>query len=199
MKFEEAFFDELEKIALTLPQTPVRRVGDAGLRAATMRQPAIKWLHGYGRSALKGTPGGPKNVSRSMHDKIKSINPAGTVAPDMRTGKNTIYLHKKLNMKDNAGLSGLTRRGTLAHESYHANKPILGKSETLAHLAGGFHNNRNSSVGSKVKDMAKQYGHLWRTRPARAGLEHAAVAAGAYGAYRLGKKVFGKKKDKKDE
>lgn len=196
MKFEEAFYDELEKIALTLPKIPVRRVGKAGMTAAFLRQPAMRWFHDRSRKSV--SPSDRRGMSRALHDGAKEGSTLGTIGPAVGTRKNTIYLNKSFNKTD-PGLSGITRRGVLAHEAFHASKPVLGHSETLAHLAGGFHNHRNSSIGGKVKDMAKQYGHLWRAQPHRAIAEHAIAAAGAYGAYRLGKKLFGKKKDKKDE
>lgn len=80
-------------------------------------------------------------------------------------------------------------RTVVAHEKFHT-LPIVGQSETLAHIAGGLAPKKN-----KLSNAVKQYRHVWETRPGRVGLEHALAGGATYGTYR-GAKHFTKKENK---
>lgn len=75
------------------------------------------------------------------------------------------------------------------HEGFHL-KPIIGKSEILAHIYGGLKGKKGKL---DYKGALKQYGHLWRSswgpgiakaRLARPIIEHAAIGGLGYGGYK---------------
>lgn len=89
---------------------------------------------------------------------------------------------------------GVNRRGILAHEAFHANRPVLGRSEILAHAYGGAKDKKVrgiKDVGRASKRAAGQVAHLLKSRPGRFGFElgvlGAAATAGKMGYDRLTK------------
>lgn len=67
------------------------------------------------------------------------------------------------------------RREMLSHEAFHANMPILGKSEILAHIYGGAKSEK--AIKESLKGGAKGLKHLIKTAPEMAALEVGLVAA----------------------
>lgn len=102
------------------------------------------------------------------------------------------------------------QRNVLRHEAFH-NIPVIGKSEILAHIAGGTAVGGNifnrvkaieggvgaktkylaKGLGAKGKSMGRSYLNLWMARPDRALLEHAILGAGIYGGVKAGKAIKG--------
>lgn len=53
-------------------------------------------------------------------------------------------------------------RNTIAHEAFHANNPILGQSELLAHIYGGYKAPiPGSSIPTRLKSAGEEFNH-WR-------------------------------------
>ncbi len=67
------------------------------------------------------------------------------------------------------------RREILSHEAFHANMPIVGKSEILAHIYGGAKSGK--TIKESIKGGAKGLKHLIKTAPEMAALEVGLVAA----------------------
>lgn len=94
--------------------------------------------------------------------------------------------------KDGRKYVNISNRNILAHEAFHANTPILGKSEILAHLYGGFR-----SRNWKEDGPHKMFAHLAKGRPVRFGIEAGIGLGTAAGLGYLGKKLYNKYKKKK--
>lgn len=101
--------------------------------------------------------------------------------------KGNAYIDKASTLR-----SLTSARDTVNHEAFHL-KPIIGKSESLAHLYGGLKSQKGrlSPTGA-----IKGYRHLWRTRPnvARKELMPVLAATGGVGGY-YGWQLLKKKKD----
>jgi hypothetical protein len=67
------------------------------------------------------------------------------------------------------------RREILSHEAFHANVPILGQSEILAHIYGGAKSEK--AIKESLKGGAKGLKHLIKTAPETVALETGLVAA----------------------
>lgn len=128
--------------------------------------------------------GGDKAV-REMRDGVKStFRSMGGIGGTFSGGKSyisdTMRKHPTLNLRE-----------IVNHEAFHL-KPVVGVSETLAHIAGGL--NRNKGAIS-VPGAVQAYKHLWKTRPARAALEHAALGGIGYGGYKGTKSLLSDKQE----
>lgn len=117
----------------------------------------------------------------------------GKKYPQMR-GKHYTAMHRT-NVRS---LPRAWRKGVMAHELFHT-KPIIGKSELLAHMVGGY----RGLSGGGVKGAVRQIGHYKRSRPElyrtllkRTGGAGAAVSLALLTAYLLRRK---KKKVKDTE
>jgi len=85
-------------------------------------------------------------------------------------------------------------RSVVNHEAFHL-KPVVGYSETLAHIAGGLKSRKGSL---SPWNAAKSYAHLWRTRPDRALVEHGVAGGIGYGGYKgVNSLMPGKQEDNK--
>jgi hypothetical protein len=80
-------------------------------------------------------------------------------------------------------------RNIIAHEAFHAKVPILGMSETFAHIYGGIKGPKQMNLLNRLKNGADTYLHLWKTRPDRAAIEAAILAGTGYGAAKGIKKL----------
>jgi len=95
------------------------------------------------------------------------LSPAGTIAH----GKKGVKVYLSRNLVSN---KKHPFRDVAHHELFHANVPVLGQSEILAHLYGGLRAKKGKlSPGQAVKDLD----HLINGRPVRA-LGEIGVAAG---------------------
>lgn len=91
------------------------------------------------------------------------------------------------------GLRGKDLREVVNHEEFHL-KPIIGNSETLAHIAGGAR--RTKGKAFDAKGATKSYAHLWKTRPGRAAIEHGAAGTAGVAGYSGVKSIKGNNTDK---
>jgi len=139
------------------------------------RMPIIKQIMGEAKKHIFLSSAYKKSL-KNTRNKLKDVM---GVQGDGRVVINRGYINRE-------DIGPVARRKILMHEKFHT-KPIIGSSELLAHLYGGF-------VGPKkhkLKHVLREYDRLWHTRPIRSGLEHGAVV----GAGLLGKKLLTHKKD----
>ena len=90
--------------------------------------------------------------------------------------------------------TGVSFRGTVNHEGFHVNAPILGHSEAAAHFYGGLKSKKGkNSYGEALKEALIAFPSA---RPGRALLEYGGAVGGAVGVHHLIKK---KDKDKHEK
>lgn len=125
---------------------------------------------------------------KRIHSVLSKINPKGVAIGKERARSamlsmgvgGTVTGGKSYIDRDIARSAAGSVREVVNHEAFHL-KPVVGKSETLAHIAGGLRSRKGTISPTGA---AKAYAHLWRTRPIRALLEHGIVGGSAYGASR---------------
>jgi len=173
MNFQQAFFDELEKVAV--------KAGGVSFRPFNTDKPRIfRQLRPTLTEAVQRTPVVRAarqltkvfNHTKNRAEAQKDINTAVTHAgrkltdaagksiksrPDVFIGGLAIPGRRvaAINMANRHGVvsdESVKRRATIAHEAFHARNPILGRSETLAHAYGGWRKTKGASLGTKVKD-----------------------------------------------
>lgn len=158
------------------------------MASATMRHPLMKALFGVdkfiAKTEGKSEFGAVRKTYKSLAKKLSGRKAAGTIFP---TPKGKSIAISKESWK-NLGPQG--RRNILAHEAFHANMPILGQSEILAHIYGGA--KAGKTLKKSLKGATQQLGHAIRTRPAKVAIEAGLAAAGTAGAVIGTKKVKNK-------
>jgi hypothetical protein len=133
----------------------VRLFDDADILSAIRRQPAMrKHLSGYTSGDLR------RHLKRQAKDGWWD-GVTGTIYSTLKG--NSIAFNKKYWKS----LNPVEKRNVYYHEMFHANRPILGKSEILAHAYGGYKSGQG--VGRMLLRAAK-------TRPIRVSLETGLVA-----------------------
>lgn len=137
-------------------------------------------------------PSWHSELVRSSRKRNADGNIAGTIAPNVQQKRNIMMLSRSL--RDEAPIE---RRVTLAHEAFHARTPVLGHSELAAHAYGGWKANKGAKRlwSSDGTGALNQLGHVIKGRPGRVALEAAVVGGLGYGAYRLAKRLRGRKKE----
>lgn len=127
-------------------------------------QPLIKKIFG---AMHKINPAGAAVGKEQVRSRLLDMGIGGTIAG----GKS--YIDRGMAGRFPGGV-----RDVVNHEAFHL-KPVVGNSETLAHIVGGLRSRKGV-----ISPMAavKSYGHLWKTRASRALLEHGIVGGGVYGA-----------------
>jgi hypothetical protein len=145
----------------------------------------------------------PKNERRQVIENVSQVfeNAGGTYWDVPGKGK-SVGISKQIieNPEKFRKLMGIGTRGILAHEGFHANRPVLGKSELLAHAYGGFKDKKNKGFKDVMKGVGRatqQIGHAVKTRPFRVGMELATVAGLSAAVNEGVKAVKGKIKDDK--
>lgn len=140
-----------------------------GLIAQVQDNPII---HALTRAAAKhGHPGVADDMGKKLYETGYGTA-LGTIYKN-NAGKKVSLVDEGLRKEPKA-----FRRMVIAHEAFHAKTPIIGRSETLAHLYGGF---RSGAKPTSENGVFGQYGHLWKTRPLLAAAEHAVAGGAAYG------------------
>ncbi len=136
-----------------------------------------------------------KELIKSIDVPINAAEDAyGTIAKNPRTGKKTSIINMNHVRADRRLNDPITFRNVVNHEHFHAQVPVLGNSEILAHMWGGLRQKkvkRLKDLGKNLQVSGKMLGHLIRTRPARFGLELSLAGLGSAAA------VAGTKKLKK--
>ena len=114
---------------------------------------------------------------------------AGTVSgKKVHINKNLLYKKNPWYLDDGMGL-----RDIVNHEKFHT-LPVIGPSESLAHIYGGVFSKKKDTVMGKIRGGVRGYRHLWETRPGRATVELSAAGGSVVGA-----KIIAGKTNKKDE
>ena len=157
---------------------------------AILRQPLVRKMFGFFKAVEKeelGEFGAARKAHRELTKMISGMKSAGTVFPTSK-GK-SIGISRDMWKKEPA-----LRRYYLAHEAFHANVPVLGRSEILAHIYGG----AKAVKGKKIslKGGALGFAQAVASRPTRVALEAGLVGAGAAGTALGVKKVKKKYFDK---
>ena len=114
----------------------------------------------------------------------------GTIAQGRKGSRSYIDLDM---LKEQAKRGGPSIRNVVHHEEFHRKVPVLGRSEILAHLYGGFNqtkNKRYKNFGHAARDLKT----LVKVRPGRFGAEVAAFGGAGYGAKKGLDKLRGDKK-----
>jgi len=150
-------------------------VGRRGISKALERQIHARKLImklcelGYGKSGARAM------IKKEVRKLSKNV--LGTVAPS-KTGKGKdVFIRRKVK-----GWKYIR-----VHEKFHADVPVLGRSEFLAHgVHGAYHVGRGDPFG-----ITRALATLIVGRPGRAAIE----AGGAYGAYRAGKHLRKKREE----
>lgn len=157
---------------------------------ALLRQSGVKKLLGTAKLMTKGAPGGfhagVKELKSVLSKRFKGEDRtiAGTI---FKTPKGTSIGINKDIWK---GLSKTERRKYLAHEAFHADTPVLGRSEILAHAYGGLKSKKGKINYKAAIDEVK---HLKKSRPDRLYLELGGIGAAGTAT------TVGVRKLKKDE
>ncbi len=180
---------------------------------AMLRQGGAKKLLGTVKLMTKGVPGGfhgaVKEFKSILSKRFKGDDPSNLVfSGTLKGGKakfnptsfgeektigGTIFQTPKgtsigINKDIWGDLSKTERRKFLAHEAFHANAPVLGKSEIFAHAYGGLKSKKGKT---SYKAAFKEIKHLKKSRPERLYLELGGIgavgAATAVGVHKLKK------------
>lgn len=146
-----------------------------------LEQPLVRKLIDFARKIV---PDRVSKIENVVRERLRSMDIGGTIS----SGK--AYIDRDMAKSFAGGV-----RKVVHHEAFHL-KPIVGKSETLAHIVGGLRSRKGAiSPMGAVKD----YGHLWRTRPARALIEHGVAGGGVYGGIKGVKALTGNDDTKSSE
>jgi hypothetical protein len=166
---------------------------------AVLRQKGVKKLLGAVKYMTKDIPGGfhtvTKELKKRIKGKFKGDDPANLIfSGTMKSGKikinptnfgeertigGTVFKTPKgtsigINKDIWSDLSKSERRKFLAHEAFHANVPVLGKSEILAHAYGGLKSKKGKI---SYKSAINEIKHLKKSRPERLYLELGGIGA----------------------
>lgn len=163
------------------------------MTGALLRQSLPRKIFGIFKTMEKGELGefgAAREAYRALAKKLSGRS-AGTYFP---TPKGKSIAISKESWKKNPS----SRRMILAHEAFHANVPVLGHSEILAHTYGG----ARAIKGKKtLEGGAVGLASAVLTRPGRVALEVGLVGAGvagtALGVKKVKKKYFRKQTDNK--
>jgi hypothetical protein len=150
---------------------------------------ATKMLMNSGISKSKAQIEVKKMILKQLKKQGMSGKKIGGTIFTNKQGKKVSVINREWLKKQSPEL----QRIVIQHEKLHT-KPFIGHSETLAHLYGGLAGPKKTK--RKAKGLFHEYYRLWRTRPVRAGLEHATVGSAGYGGYK-GVKALTSKNDKK--
>ena len=162
------------------------------MTGALLRQPLPRKIFGIWKTMTKlvdekGEFAAARKTYRELAKVVSKRKAAGTF---FSTPKGKSIGISKETWKEAPGF----RRNILAHEAFHANVPVLGHSEILAHTYGGAKAGRG--LKESLKGGAAGLGGAVLTRPGRVGIEVGLVGAGVVGTgigiKKVKKKYFGK-------
>ena len=163
---------------------------DRAILRLAMQQRSIKGL-GNLADKLMG-PGAKKRLREQLYSDWGG-QVMGTFAPGKK-GKR-LYVSRDVFRPGAKDQLGLSPRGVVNHEAFHAFAPAgLGKSEILAHAYGGLKNTKGKHDYGKAM---QQVGHAFKNRPLRASLEAGLAGGTGLGAYKGGKALKNKYDDLK--
>ncbi len=181
---------EAEKVATKFNNPGYR---GASIARATPKEMASARLRQH-RLASQLSFGDKRRALRILRENPKAV---GTIVANPAQDRSIALVHADWR---GPNIPREFRRLVIAHEAFHAKTPILGKSEILAHLYGGWKagkgtervwaRNFENSDGSQAMGTGalNQLGHLISTRPKRFAREIGLVALPAlagYTAYRI--------------
>jgi len=107
-----------------------------------------------------------------------------------------VHINKDLVDKMKREGRKLNLREVVNHEKFHT-LPVIGPSETLAHIYGGAFSKKKDTIFGRIRGGARGYRHLWKTRPLRAPLELAAAGGSVVGGKAIVDKVNKNDEDEK--
>ena len=163
---------------------------DRALLRLSLQQRKVKALMGLAEKLIG--PGTKKELRERLYSEWGG-QVLGTFAPGKKG--NRLYVSRDMFRPGAKAQYGLSPRGVVNHEAFHAFAPAgLGSSEILAHAYGGLKNTKGKHDYGKAM---QQVGHAFKSRPLRASLEAGLAGGTGLGAYKGGKALKNKYDDLK--